>query len=75
MAGALHPPGQALPFRSSALTLPQDKIRKDLCIMAYRGSNRPPGGTPGSALGLRPFGPETVPRTVSETGLTPWRAL
>ena len=41
----------------------------------YRPPNVPPGGTPGSALGLRPFGPETVPRTVSETGLTPRQAL
>ncbi len=35
----------------------------------------PPHGTPGSALGLRPFGPETVHRTVSKTGLTPRQAL
>ncbi len=33
--------------------------------------NAPPGGMPGRALGLRPFGPEMVYRTVSETGLTP----
>ena len=37
--------------------------------------SRPAERRAAPAIGLRPFGPETVPRTVSGTGLTPWRAL
>ncbi len=45
-------------------------------MMAHRQPNRPPGACClSSALGFRPFGPETVPRTVSGTGLTPRQAL
>ena len=45
----------------------------------YKGESPPKcparRNCPSSAFGLRPFGPETVPRTVSKTGLTPRQAL
>ena len=69
--------GQAGAARRSA---GRDRLATDalLCRGLFQGPALiPPGRQTGQppAFGLRPFGPETVPRTVSKTGLTPWRAL
>ena len=61
---------------STSVTLSADKGNtSDLLARQWptRPARSPDRATP--AIGLRPFGPETVPRTVSGTGLTPRRAL